>query len=34
MGTNTINISSLSKGMYLVSVISSEGKTTKKLVVE
>jgi hypothetical protein len=34
MGTNTVNISNLSKGMYFVSVVTSEGKTTKKLVVE
>ncbi|MFY7964994.1 MAG: T9SS type A sorting domain-containing protein [Chitinophagaceae bacterium] len=34
MGTNTVNISNLSKGMYFVSTITSEGKTTKKLVVE
>ncbi|MFY7964955.1 MAG: family 16 glycosylhydrolase [Chitinophagaceae bacterium] len=34
MGTNNINISSLSKGMYLVSVITNQGKATKKLVVE
>jgi hypothetical protein len=34
MGTNTINISKLSAGMYFVSVITSEGKTTKKLMVE
>ncbi|MFY7883884.1 MAG: beta strand repeat-containing protein, partial [Dolichospermum sp.] len=34
MGTNNINVSSLSKGVYLVSVINNDGKTTKKLVVE
>ncbi|MFY7965784.1 MAG: T9SS type A sorting domain-containing protein, partial [Chitinophagaceae bacterium] len=34
MGTNTVNTSNLSKGMYFVSMITSEGKTTKKLVVE
>ena len=34
MGTNTINISSLSKGMYFISTITNDGKTTKKLVVE
>jgi hypothetical protein len=34
MGTNTVNISNLSKGMYFVSTITNEGKTTKKLVVE
>ncbi len=34
IGTNTINIANLSKGIYFVSVITNEGKTTKKLVVE
>ncbi len=34
LGTNTINISTLSKGFYLVSVITNDGKKTKKLVVE
>jgi hypothetical protein len=34
MGTNTVDITTLSKGFYLVSVITSEGKITKKLVVE
>ncbi|MCX6208280.1 MAG: T9SS type A sorting domain-containing protein, partial [Bacteroidetes bacterium] len=34
MGTNTINISSLAKGMYLVSVITETGKQTQKVVVE
>jgi hypothetical protein len=34
MGTNTVNVSNLSKGMYFVSTITNEGKTTKKLVVE
>ncbi len=34
MGTNTVDIANLSKGFYLVSTITSEGKTTKKLVVE
>ncbi len=34
MGTNTINIANLSKGLYFVSTITNEGKTTKKLVVE
>jgi len=33
IGTNTIEIAKLSKGIYFVSVISSEGKTTKKLIV-
>jgi hypothetical protein len=34
MGTNTVNIANLSKGMYFVSTITNEGKTTKKLIVE
>jgi hypothetical protein len=34
MGTNTVNIANLSKGFYLVSIITSEGKNTKKLIVE
>jgi hypothetical protein len=34
MGSNTVNIANLSKGFYLVSVITGEGKTTKKLIVE
>jgi hypothetical protein len=34
LGTNTIDVSKLSKGMYFVSTITNEGKTTKKLVVE
>jgi hypothetical protein len=34
LGTNTIDIATLSKGMYFVSTITNEGKTTKKLVVE
>jgi hypothetical protein len=34
MGTNTIDVSNFSKGMYFVSMITSQGKTTKKLVVE
>jgi hypothetical protein len=34
MGINTIDVSRLSKGMYFVSTITNEGKTTKKLVVE
>ena len=34
MGTNTVNVSNLSKGMYFVSTITNEGKTAKKLVVE
>ena len=34
MGTNTVDIANLNKGIYFVSLITSEGKTTKKLVVE
>ena len=34
MGNNLVNIASLCKGFYLISTITSEGKTTKKLVVE
>ena len=34
LGTNNVNISNLSKGFYLISTITTEGKTTKKLVVE
>ncbi len=34
MGTNNISINKLAPGMYFVSVITTEGKTTKKLVVE
>jgi hypothetical protein len=33
LGINTMDVSRLSKGMYFVSTITSEGKTTKKLVV-
>ncbi|MCX6210635.1 MAG: PKD domain-containing protein [Bacteroidetes bacterium] len=34
MGNNRLDISNLSKGVYFVSTITNEGKTTKKLVVE
>ena len=34
MGNNTLDIANLSKGFYLVSIITSEGKNTKKLIVE
>ncbi|MFY7964141.1 MAG: T9SS type A sorting domain-containing protein [Chitinophagaceae bacterium] len=34
MGINTLDITKLSKGMYFVSLITNEGKTTKKLIVE
>ncbi|MCX6210789.1 MAG: T9SS type A sorting domain-containing protein, partial [Bacteroidetes bacterium] len=34
MGTNTIDVSTFAKGMYLVSVITDQGKQTQKVVVE
>ena len=34
MGNNTLDIASLSKGFYLVSIITEQGKTMKKLIVE
>ncbi len=34
MGTNTVDIASLTKGFYLVSIVSNENKITKKLVIE
>ena len=34
MGNNTVDIANLSKGFYLVSIITEQVKTTKKLVVE
>lgn len=34
MGNNTIDISNLAKGFYTVSIITSEGKSTQKLIVE
>ncbi len=34
LGTNTIDIGSISKGFYLVSVITTDGKKTKKLIIE
>lgn len=34
MGNNTVDVSNLAKGFYLVSTITEQGKTTKKLVVE
>jgi Secretion system C-terminal sorting domain len=34
MGNNTIDIANLSKGFYLISTITTDGKTTKKLVLE
>ena len=34
MGNNNVDVSNLAKGFYLVSIITSEGKTTKKLIVE
>ncbi len=34
MGTNILNIANLATGMYFVSMITTEGKETKKLIVE
>lgn len=34
VGNNKLDISSLGKGFYLVSVVTNEGKTTQKLIVE
>jgi hypothetical protein len=34
MGINTMDVSTFAKGIYLVSMITSEGKTTKKLIVD
>jgi hypothetical protein len=34
LGTNSIDVSGFAKGMYLVSTITTKGKTTKKVVVE
>lgn len=34
MGNNTINVSLLAKGMYLLSVVTTNGKQTQKIVVE
>ena len=34
LGNNLLDVSSLSKGFYFVSILTSEGKTTKKIVVE
>ena len=34
LGGNIVDVSNLSKGFYFVSIITSEGKTTKKLIVE
>lgn len=34
MGNNQVDISSLSKGMYFVSIVTTEGKKTQKLIVE
>ena len=34
MGSNTVDVANLSKGFYLVSIITEQGKTTKKLIVE
>ncbi len=34
LGTNTIDVSGFAKGMYLVSVITEQGKQTQKVIVE
>ncbi len=34
LGSNKLDISNLSKGLYLVNIITNEGKKTKKLIVE
>ncbi|MCX6209882.1 MAG: T9SS type A sorting domain-containing protein [Bacteroidetes bacterium] len=34
LGTNTIDVSALSKGVYFVTVVTSEGRKTEKLIVE
>ena len=34
MGNNTVDVAHLAKGFYLVSIITEQGKTTKKLIVE
>jgi hypothetical protein len=34
MGNNNIDIANLGKGFYMVSIVTSEGKSTKKLIVE
>lgn len=34
LGTNTVNVGNLAKGIYLVSIITSEGRKTQKLVIE
>ena len=34
MGTNTIDIATFAKGMYLVSIVTNEGTKTQKLIVE
>ncbi|MFY7965299.1 MAG: T9SS type A sorting domain-containing protein [Chitinophagaceae bacterium] len=34
MGSNTIDVSSFAKGMYSVSIITEQGKETKKIIVE
>ena len=34
MGTNIINVANLAKGIYFVTTITNDGKTTKKLIIE
>ncbi|MCX6209960.1 MAG: T9SS type A sorting domain-containing protein, partial [Bacteroidetes bacterium] len=34
IGMNNVDISKLTKGFYMVSIVTSEGKTTKKLIKE
>ena len=34
MGNNNVDIANLNKGLYFISTITNEGKTTKKLVIE
>ena len=34
MGANTVDVSSFAKGMYLVTIVTNEGRQTEKLVVE
>ncbi len=34
MGNNIVNIANITKGIYFISTITNEGKTTKKLIIE
>jgi beta-glucanase (GH16 family) len=34
MGTNTVNVSNLCKGMYIITMTTTEGKISKKLIIE